>query len=335
MSSFEIKTSEGEIFSSSEEMTILDCALSSNIIFDYSCKSGQCGACKTTLIKGKVIEIKPQLALKNKDGQDKFLTCCCVPASDILINALNLKALQGIEIKISPCKINTLNFLSDDILEVTLRVPPNSNFVFLEGQHIDIIGPKTEKRSYSIANSSNKKEIKLLIKRYDDGLFSDFWFNEANLNDLLRMEGPKGTFYLRDKDKSLVFLATGTGIAPIISILEELDENSSFLQDKKISLFWGNREEKDFIWDCNFKNLEIDFHKVLSRKINIWDGDFGYVQDVALRKIKNFNEINVFACGSSNMIESSFQSFTSAGLNPDDFFSDAFVQNYNNSRSVS
>jgi CDP-4-dehydro-6-deoxyglucose reductase, E3 len=329
MSNFKIKTSEGEVFSSSEDMTILDCALSSNVIFDYSCKSGLCGACKTTLIKGKVDEIRPQLALNNKDGQDKFLTCCCVATSDILINALNLKALQGIKIKISPCKINSLNFLSDDILEVTLRTPPNSNFVFLEGQHIDIIGPKTEKRSYSIANSSNKKEIKLLIKKYEDGLFSDFWFNKASLNDLLRMEGPKGTFYLRDKTKSLVFLATGTGIAPIISMLEEMDESRSFLQDKKISLFWGNREKKDFIWDCNFKNLEIDFHKVLSRKINNWEGDFGYVQQVAINTLENFNNINVFACGSSDMIDSAFSCFTSAGLDPNDFFSDAFVQNHN------
>ena len=131
-------------------------------------------------------------------------------------------------------------------MQVKLRLPPTSNFEFLEGQFIDIIGPNSIRRSYSIASISSNKEIIILIKRVKGGEFSNYWFNEARLNDLLKIEGPKGTFYLRDRVKPLVFLATGTGIAPIISILDKLDSDPDFNQIENISLFWGNRVQQDF-----------------------------------------------------------------------------------------
>ena len=246
MNTFTISTIEGKDFSSIDGKTILDSAFSSELVFEYSCKSGQCGTCKTTLLKGEIIEVQKQLALDKDDAHDQFLTCCCVAASDILIDAIDLSAMHGIEVKILPTRINSLDLLSEDIMQVKLRLPPASNFEFLEGQFIDIIGPNSIRRSYSIASISSNKEIILLIKRVENGELSNYWFNEARLNDLLRLEGPKGTFYLRDRVKPLVFLATGTGIAPIISILDKLDSDPDFNQIENISLFWGNRVQQDF-----------------------------------------------------------------------------------------
>jgi len=327
MSNFEIKTIYGDIFDSIDGSSILSSALSSNIIFEYSCDSGRCGACKANLIEGDITEIKPQLALSEIDESSEFLTCCCEASSDILIDATNLSALQGIEIKILPTRIDSLTLLSKDIIQVKLRIPPTSSFIFLEGQHIDIIGPNSIKRTYSLANSSSNKEITLLIKKVESGVLSEYWFNNAKMNDLLRIEGPKGTFFLRDKTKSLVFLATGTGIAPIIAILEEMDNNPSFVQSEKISLFWGNREQKDFVWSFEFNNIKVDYHKVISRKNDNWDGEVGYVQDAALSILSGFKNTNIFACGSIKMIDSAKSSFIKAGLNEKDFYSDAFVQN--------
>ena len=327
MSNFEIKTIYGDTFDSIDGSSILSSALSSNIIFEYSCDSGRCGSCKANLIEGDITEIKPQLALSEIDESSEFLTCCCEASSDILIDAANLSALQGIEIKTLPTRINSLTLLSDDIIQVKLRIPLTSNFIFLEGQHIDIIGPNSVKRTYSIASSSLNKEITLLIKKVESGTLSDYWFNNAKMNDLLKIEGPKGTFFLRDKAKSLVFLATGTGIAPIIAILEEMDNNSSFVQSEKISLFWGNREQKDFVWNFHFNNLEVDYHQVISREVDNWRGEVGYVQDVALTSLATFKNTSIFACGSIKMINSAKSSFIKAGLNEKDFYSDAFVQN--------
>jgi CDP-4-dehydro-6-deoxyglucose reductase len=328
MTEFKIKTEENKEFISVEGSTILESALSAGFVFDYSCKNGQCGTCKTTLLKGEIIEIQEQLALNKEDANNQFLTCCCVAASDILIDAIDLSAMHGIEVKILPTRINSLDLLSEDIMQVKLRLPPASNFEFLEGQFIDIIGPNSIRRSYSIASISSNNKITLLIKKVKDGKLSHYWFNKAKLNDLLRIEGPKGTFFLRDRVKPLVFLATGTGIAPIISILDGLDSDPDFNQIENISLFWGNRVQQDFIWSPNFKKINVDFYPIVSKDDDDWNGEIGYVQDVALRVLNNIKKVNVYACGASVMIDCAKSNFIRSGLNEKDFYSDKFVQSY-------
>ena len=325
---FQISTIEGKDFYSIDGKTILDSALASELVFDYGCKNGQCGTCRTTLLKGEIIEIQKQLALDGENANNQFLTCCCIAATDILIDATDLSALHGIEVKILPVRINSLELLSKDIMQVKLRLAPTSNFVFLEGQFVDIIGPNSIRRSYSMASFSSNKEIVLLIKKVQCGELSNYWFNEAKLNDLLRIDGPKGTFFLRDKSKSVVFLATGTGIAPIISILDGLESDPDFNQTESISLFWGNRVQQDFIWKPNFKKINVNFFPIISRKDDEWKGKTGYVQDVALSIFDSVQKINVYACGASEMINSAKVSFIRAGLSEKDFYSDAFVQSY-------
>jgi CDP-4-dehydro-6-deoxyglucose reductase, E3 len=328
MTEFKIKTEEGKEFISVEGGTVLESALSAGFMFEYSCKSGQCGACKTTLLEGEIIEIQEQLALNKEDANNQFLTCCCTASSNILIDAIDLNMMHGIEVKILPARISSLELLSEDIMQVKLRLPPVSNFIFLEGQFIDIIGPNSIRRSYSIASISSNNKITLLIKKVKGGKFSHYWFNKAKLNDLLRIEGPKGTFFLRDKAKPLVFLATGTGIAPIISILDGLDADLDFNQTENISLFWGNRVRQDFVWSPNFKKINVDFYPIISKEDGDWSGEIGYVQDIALRVLNNIKEVNVYACGASMMIDCAKSNFIRSGLNEKDFYSDKFVQSY-------
>ena len=328
MIEYKIKTKEGKEFLSVEGKTVLESALSAGFVFEHSCKSGQCGACKTTLLQGKIIELQEQVALNRKDVSDQFLTCCCTVSSDILIDAADLSVMHGMEVKILPARVNSLELLSEDIMQVKLRLPPTSDFVFLEGQFIDIIGPNSIRRSYSIASISSNNKITLLIKKVKDGKLSHYWFNKAKLNDLLRIEGPKGTFFLRDRVKPLVFLATGTGIAPIISILDGLDSDPDFNQTENISLFWGNRVQQDFVWNPNFKKINVDFYPVISKYDDDWNGEIGYVQDVALRILSRIKDVNVYACGASVMIDCAKSNFIRSGLNEKDFYSDKFVQSY-------
>ena len=328
MIEYKIKTKEGKEFLSVEGKTVLESALSAGFVFEHSCKSGQCGACKTTLLQGKIIELQEQVALNRKDVSDQFLTCCCTVSSDILIDAADLSVMHGMEVKILPARVNSLELLSEDIMQVKLRLPPTSDFVFLEGQFIDIIGPNSIRRSYSIASISSNNKITLLIKKVKDGKLSHYWFNKAKLNDLLRIEGPKGTFFLRDRVKPLVFLATGTGIAPIISILDGLDSDPDFNQIENISLFWGNRVQQDFIWSPNFKKINVDFYPIVSKDDDDWNGEIGHVQDVALRVLNNIKKVNVYACGASVMIDCAKSNFIRSGLNEKDFYSDKFVQSY-------
>ena len=324
----DINTLENKRFKGVDDKTILDAALQTGLVFEYSCKSGQCGVCKTTLLSGEVVEVQEQLSLTLQDkANQKILTCCCAPKTDILIDAEDLSALHGIETKTLPARINAIKRHTTEIIEVTLRLPPTANFKFLEGQYLDILW-NSLRRSYSIASTANQKEVTLLIKRFENGKMSDYWFNQAKENDLLRIEGPKGTFFLRDSSMPLIFLATGTGIAPIMSILNSLEESDDFQQQQSIMIYWGNRYPEEFIWQPRFKKLDVTFVKVCSKPNPDWDGEKGYVQDVVLEKQPGLVEFAVYACGSNAMIQSSKEQFIKSGLPENQFYSDAFVQSY-------
>ena len=328
MTKFKITNLEHKSFLSSGKKTILDEAIDAGIIFDHSCKNGRCGSCKATLLEGEILEVQPQTSIELQKEDREFLTCCCTAASDIVIDAEDISALHGIKCKIFPSRISALEFLSKNILLVRLRIPPTSNLNFLPGQFIDVIGPNAIKRSYSISSKPTSIEISLLIKRIEGGYLSDYWFERAKLNDLLRIEGPKGTFFCRDRNKKMIFLATGTGIAPIRSILESLDDDSDFHQENSISLFWGNRAKEDFVWTPNFKNLEVDVNLSLSRLDPDWNGEICYVHDLACSKVKNIEQNKIYACGSIEMINSAKTKLLNIGLNEKNFYSDAFVQSF-------
>jgi CDP-4-dehydro-6-deoxyglucose reductase len=320
-----ISTVEGKCFESVECKSILESALDSGLIFEHSCKTGLCGVCKTSLLDGQVKITQEQTALTAKEtGENKILTCCCEAETDILIDAMDLEMFQGIERKVVPARINAITKLSDDIVEVVLRLPPNAKFTFLEGQFIDVMWNGI-KRSYSIANSSCQKEISLYIKRVEQGMMSDYWFNQAKDNDLLRIEGPQGTFVMRDANKPIIFLATGTGIAPIKSILDKIDSEAKFSQP--IYLFWGNRSTDDFIWQGEFTNISVIQKNVLSKPDENWNGHFGYVQDLVPQTVvEDIEKCQVYACGSYEMIQAAKDKMISLGLDETQFYSDAFVQ---------
>ncbi len=323
-----INTTEGRQFDTQGDQSILDAALKSDLVFEYSCKNGQCGVCKTTLLKGNIVELQSQLALTDQERKnDKILTCCCAAVTDIEIDAVDLSALHGIEIKTLPARVSQVAYLSENIVEVTLRLPPTAHFQFIEGQYLDVIW-NAIRRSYSIASVSTEKEITLLIKRFENGQMSDYWFNKIQANDLLRIEGPKGTFFLRDAHQPLIFLATGTGIAPIKSILHRLEQDPDYHQKHPIAVYWGNRYPDEFVWQADFHKLKVVFSHVLSKPVADWAGETGYVQDIALSKHTNLNDCAVYACGSNAMIQSAKQKFLATGLPENRFYSDAFVQSF-------
>ena len=323
-----IKTKENKTFEGSVEQSILDSALKANLVFEYSCKTGQCGVCKTTLLEGDVVELQPQLALTEQQKKNnQILTCCCAPKTDILIDAEDLSALHGIETKTLPARINSIKKHTSEIIEVTLRLPPTAYFKFLEGQYLDII-QNNLRRSYSIASTASHKEITLLIKRFENGKMSDYWFNHAKENDLLRIEGPKGTFFLRKNSEPLLFLATGTGIAPIMSILNSLDDSQNFQQECPITVYWGSRYPEEFVWQPDFKKINVEFIKVCSKPTQDWIGETGYVQNIAIQKQPGLADCAVYACGSNTMIQAAKKLFTEAGLPENQFYSDAFVQSF-------
>ena len=322
-----IKLRNDVSFPALESRTILESARQAGIVLEHSCRTGRCGVCKAKLLSGEteVVQVEGPKAAED-DVNGIIFTCCRSAKTDLRLDIEDLGELGSMPPKTLPCRIDGLQLLSPDVVEVVLRLPPTSTLEYLPGQYVDIIGKGGLRRSYSIANAPRKDgKIKLQIRKVDQGKMSQFWFNEARLGDLLRMEGPLGTFSLRnDKAVHLILLATGTGIAPIKAILEQLDSVPSINAFKQIDLYWGGRIEQDIYWQPVFESLPLTFTPVFSRTSPL-RGRKGYIQQAVLDDGHDLSDSVVYACGSEVMIRSAYEQLVSAGLNRTHFYSDAFV----------
>ena len=325
---FLIRLKNNKTFFCDKDSTIFDAAKKNNIVLEHSCLSSRCRSCVVKVLSGKTINMEEELVLTEEDKNEGFvLSCNAKPLSDIELDIEDLGEITLFKKKIIPSKINIIEKLNDDVLKIVVRIPPNSNFNFNSGQYVNIIKGNLS-RSYSIANFSNhKNQLEFFIKNYENGLMSAYFFKEAKINDLLRLEGPIGTFFLRDSSfKNIIFLATGTGIAPIKSILEGLENSHEQYQNKIFWVIVGARYQKDLFLKPNFKNLHIKYIPVLSRAENDWNGAKGYVQDIVLNQQIDLENTQVYACGSNDMINSAKELFFKNNLKENNFFSDAFVQ---------
>ncbi|RIV34989.1 hypothetical protein D2V08_06385 [Flagellimonas lutimaris] len=321
---FDIKLKSGKSFKCDESSTILDAAKNSGVLLEHSCMTARCRSCLVRVLKGDVDDVLEDNVLTNDEKKNGWvLTCNTKPKSDLILNVEDLGGYNIVEPRTLPCKINNIDKVSDDIIKLVVRLAPNANFKFLEGQYVNLIKGSIN-RSYSIANANGESnQLEFIIKNYDNGVMSDYWFNQAKKDDLIRLFGPLGTFFLRDKDyRKVIFLATGTGIAPVIAILEQLGKSKSLKE--KILVFWGGRFENQLFLD-SLPVVGDDFYKVVSRPNNEWTGKTGYVQDVLADLLNDLTNCGVYACGSNDMIKSAKKLLTEIGLKEEDFYSDAFV----------
>lgn len=306
---------------------MLDAARRQGIVFNYSCRTGRCSSCKGRVITGQTVAQQIETGLTKAEHQQGYvLTCVRQALGPLQLDISDLGDILLPEARTLPCRILSLSLLAPDVMRVTLRLPPTATVDFLPGQYIDIIGPEGLRRSYSIANAPRAdRSIELHIRKVNGGAMSQYWFHTAKVNDLLRLRGPLGTFFVRGQaDKDLIFLATGTGIAPVKAILEGLSTLQTEAQPRSVSVYWGGRHEEDFYWTPNqFQNVR--FVPVLSRGQSTWAGARGHVQDILLNERPILENIQVYACGSEAMISSARSQLLAAGLAPSQFHSDAFV----------
>lgn len=323
-----VRTTGGRSFDASEGESLLEAALRANITLPYSCKTGRCGTCKGHVHSGSTIAMHDESGLSSVERTTGWiLTCVRSVQTDVEIAVDDLSDLKIFPAKTLPCRIQAMDRLSRSVVKVLLRLPPASNFEFFAGQYIDVIGHGGPRRSYSIANApSSEKTIELHIGRVPGGVMSEYWFEESKINDLLRLSGPLGTFFLRDiEGLDVVFLATGTGIAPIKAMLENIAAYPPPLRPRSIALFWGGRMLEDIYWDPNTVALDYRFVPVLSRPDVGWNGARGYVQQAFLATAAEFDRTVVYACGLEAMIHDARKQLIECGLNERCFFSDAFV----------
>ena len=308
--------------------TVLNAAMKAGISLPYSCKNGRCNSCKCKVLNGSTTANHDEIGLSPEEKEQGWiLSCVRTATSDLTIEVEDLGDVQLPTPKTYPCRISSLEKVSADVMCIRLRLPPSAQFEFIPGQYIDIIGPNGSRRSYSLANGGfENKSLELQVKKVQGGELSNYWFNEAKENDLLRLHGPLGTFFLRDvANLDLVFLATGTGIAPIKAIIESMNGLLTDKRPKSITVIWGARKEADLYLSPDSFDQNVRYIPTLSRPHADWSGAKGYVQDILLDQFKALQNTAVYACGSEAMIQDAKSSLTQAGLPANRFYSDAFV----------
>lgn len=321
---FAVNLANGHSFVASADETLLDAARRQGLVLEHSCRTGRCGVCKAPVLAGDTLAINGEEALTTAERERGLvLTCARAAVTDIRLGIADLGRLAEIEVRTLPARIDSLDAVAPDVLSVVLRLPPNAAFNYVPGQYIDVIAPSGARRSYSLAGAPRPDgRLELHIRHVPEGALSAWWFGKANINDLLRFEGPFGTFYRREVTLDPIFLVTGTGYAPARAMLQEMTAEGI---TGPVWLYWGGRRPADLYDSVDFPSLDLRYVPVLSRADDDWQGRRGHVQEAALADHHDLSGTVVYACGSDEMIHAARERLHAAGLPADHFYSDAFV----------
>lgn len=321
--------------------TILAAALRAGIVLPYGCKDGACGSCKSVLVEGSVDygSYQSKALSDNEKKEGGVLLCCAKPLSDVVVKARVVAAEGMIPVRKMPCRVASIERAAPDVVIVKLQLPANEKFEFLAGQYIDILLKDGKRRSYSMANAAHAQgPVELHIRHTPGGAFTDAIFgsgtpsaNAVKEKDILRFEGPQGTFFLReDSAKPIVFLASGTGFAPIKAIIE----HAAFKHiTRPMVLYWGGRRPLDLYmsslaeqWAREMPNFS--YVPVISDALpeDQWGGRTGFVHRAVMEDFADLSGHQVYACGAPIVVQSAKEDFTrTCGLPEEEFFADAFT----------
>ncbi len=312
--------------------TLLDAALRQGLTLPYGCKDGACGACKGKVLSGDVDHGKalPHALTDNDKADGLTLYCCASARSDLVIECKQISSATDIPVKTLPSRIEKLERLAPDVIELHLRLPTNERLQFWAGQYIDILLKDGKKRSYSLANAPHDDAVlQLHVRHVPGGLFTDRLFSTMKLRDILRFNGPHGSFYLREESTGpMILIAGGTGFAPIKAIVEHAIAERC---ERPIFIYWGAKARVDLYqnalaekWAAEHGNIR--YVPVLSEPAatDNWGGRTGFVHRAVLADFPDLAGYQAYACGAPVMIDAARRDFVAQGLPEEEFFADAF-----------
>jgi CDP-4-dehydro-6-deoxyglucose reductase len=335
MEKFEITIKpSGHKFSAEADDNVLAAGLKAGYALPYGCRNGACGSCKGKIIEGRVDYGRYQESALSEEekASGHALFCQAKPLSDLVIEAHEVAAIKDIQIKTLPCRVQKLTRLAPDIMAIYVRLPANERLQYLAGQYIDFLLKDGKRRSFSMANPPHNDELlELHVRRFPGGNFSEHVFTTMKERDILRFQGPLGTFFLReDSDKPIIFLASGTGFAPIKAIIEHAIYKGI---TREMHLYWGARVRSDLYlpelpekWRNELPNFR--YFPVLSEALpeDNWQGRTGFAHKAVMEDFPSLSEYQVYACGAPVMVEAAHRDFIAErGLPVEQFFSDSFT----------
>ncbi len=328
----------GHRFEVQDDETVLAAGLRAGIGLPYGCKNGACGSCKGRLVEGRVAHDPHQAnALSADEAARGFaLFCSARPEADLTIEVREVRGIGEIPIKKLPARVASLTRPAPDVAVIRLQLPAAERLQYLPGQYVEIILKDGRRRSYSMAGAPGvSDQIELHVRHTPGGVFSDHVFGagatQLKERDILRFEGPLGSFFLRDDSaRPIVLVASGTGFAPIKSIVEYAILKQS---RRPITLYWGGRRPHDLYlrdvaegWIAAMPSFA--FVPVVSDAAGDdgWTGRTGFVHRAVMEDFADLSAHQVYACGAPAMVDAARRDFTNQrGLPNEEFFADAFT----------
>ncbi|MBC7376846.1 MAG: CDP-6-deoxy-delta-3,4-glucoseen reductase [Burkholderiaceae bacterium] len=334
----------GRSFSANPDEAILAAGIRQGIGLPYGCKDGACGSCKCKKLEGQVVHGAHQTkALSAEEEADGYvLTCCAVPQTDVVLESRQVTDESAFPIKKMPSRVSLLEKKSHDVMLVRLQLPANDTMRYHAGQYVEFILRDGARRSYSMANAPHtmvkadatppgSPSIELHIRYMAGGKFTEHVFNTMKEKEILRVEGPYGSFFLREEsDKPMVLLASGTGFAPIKALIEHLQFKGI---TRPATLYWGGRRPADlYLNDWVLEKVaempSLKYVPVISDALpeDAWTGRTGFVHRAVLQDFPDLSGHQVYACGAPIVVDSARNEYTQkAGLSPDEFYADSFT----------
>ncbi len=321
----------GHTFTVDEQENILEAGLRQGIALPYGCRGGSCGSCAVTIKRGELSypDAEPMgLAPFDRERGRAFL-CKAVADSDMELDCPQVGAAQDIEVKVLPVRVEKLRKLNADVMEMTLKLPASERLNFRAGQYIDLLLNGEKRRAFSLANAPYDDQfLELHIRHVPGGHFTSHVFESMKPKALLRMEGPLGSFYIRDSERPIVLMGGGTGFAPLKSMVEQMKAQGF---DRPVHLYWGVRAKDDLYmdvlakdWDSRFELLT--YIPVLSepKDEDQWEGRTGWVHEAVLADIDELAGRDIYMSGPPPMIEAARTAFLDKGVPEDQIYSDSF-----------
>ncbi len=326
----------GRQFTCGNDADILRAGLNSGAGLHYSCRSGVCKTCRGKVVQGRVDlgNVNSHYLSDSEREQGYAHLCCAKPQSDCTIEVNEYDPALTRPSRMYPARVLSADKLAPDVMKLVINLPPNDPVVSRAGQYLDIVLKDGVRRSYSIANmpiAEGLRQFELHIRHLPGGVFTDHVFSALKVRDMLRVDVARGTFFLDETDtRPIVMLATGTGFAPIKSMIEKSLEVG---MTNPIRFYWGGRRKKDLYmheqalqWAADHSHIE--YIPVLSEATaeDAWTGRTGFVHQAVLADLPDMSSWRVYACGAPPMIEAASRDFGAmASLPADQFLSDAFI----------
>ncbi len=324
----------GHAYDANPDETILQSATLAGFGLPYGCRNGACGSCKGKIVEGQVDygRHSPGTLTDEEKARGMALFCVAKPLSDVTIEVREVGAVKDLQVKILPCRINTVTQPADDVKVLSLKLPQNERLQFLAGQYIEFLLKEGRRRSYSMANAPHDDEfVQVHIRHMPGGHFTDQVFSKLKERDILRFEGPLGSFFLREEsDKPIVMVASGTGFAPIKAIIEHMAHKGI---TRPTTLYWGGRRPQDIYmmdlcqqWAASMAHFT--FVPVVSDALpeDGWNGRTGFVHRAVMADFADLSAHQVYVCGAPIVVDSARKDLVAlCKLPEEEFFADSFT----------